>query len=200
MLKQRLSYLLFFVLLTAGFVSCSSVDKSNPKAVLQAFFDKIGQKDIDGAMKLATANSQSTLSMVKMAVEMAKDNKAAEKEDLTKDFKDIVLGEAKIEGDVATVPLTSKKEEKSVDFILKKEGGEWKVDFSFEALMKMGLNSRAKEEQRSGNDTLIEQFDEETIKKMSETADSIVKNMDPKKLEQLQKEGNELMKKYKEKN
>lgn len=200
MLKQYLSAFLFIICLSAGLASCSSVDKSNPKSVLQAFFDKLAEKDIDGAMALATQSSQTTLGLMKMAVNIAQDGKTSENKDFTKDFKDVTLSEPKIDGDKATVTLTSKKEQKTIDFILKKESGSWKVDFSLEALMKMGLNSRGTESRRNDSDTLIDQFDEETLKRANDVADSILKNMDPKKLEQYQKEGKALLEKYKENN
>ncbi len=200
MLKQCLSAFLFIICLSAGLASCSSVDKSDPKSVLKAFFDKLAKKDIDGAMELATQSSQTTLGLMKMAVNMAQDGKTDEKKDFTQDFKDVILSEPKIDGDKATVALTSKKEQKTIDFILKKESGSWKVDFSLEALMKMGLNSRGAESRRSDSDTLIDQFDEETLKRANDVADSILKNMDPKKLEEYQKEGKALLDKYKENN
>ncbi|MFD2921050.1 hypothetical protein ACFS6H_15095 [Terrimonas rubra] len=200
MLKQCLSAFLFILLLSVGVSSCSSVDKSDPKSVLQAFFDKLSKKDVDGAMALATESSQTTLGLMKMAINMAQDGKAAEKKDFADEFKDVSLGEPKIDGDKATVTLTPKKEQKTVDFILKKEGGSWKVDFSLEALMKMGLNGRGAEGRRSDADTLIDQFDEETLKRANDVADSILKNMDPKKLEEYQKEGKALLEKYKENN
>ncbi len=201
MLKTRLPYFLFFVLTIAGLFSCSSVDKSDPKSVLKAFFDKIGQKDIDGAMELATAGSQTTLSLVRMAMSAAQDGKANVKEDLTQDLKDVTLGEAKIDGDVATIPMTSTKTNKSVDFTLRKEGGAWKVDFSLESLMKIGLKHANLNNSLTEDDSLtIPQFDDETIKRAMDQADSITKNIDPKKMEELQKEMEKALEKYKENN
>lgn len=199
---QRFSYLLFILFASTLLCSCSSVDKSDPKSVLQAFFDKIGKKDIDGAMELATAGSQSTLSLIKMAVNMAQDGNTNAKEDFTQDFKDVILGEPQINGDVATVTLTSKKEQKNIDFTLKKESGGWKVDFSLEALMKMGMKQHGNLNNPAlTDDSLpIPQFDDETIKKAMEAADSITKNLDPKKLQELQKEMEKAMEKYKENN
>lgn len=201
MLKQYLSALLFMVCLSLGITSCSSVDKSDPKSVLQAFFDKLAKKDVDGAMELATQGSQTNLNLMKLAINMAQDGAPEEKKDFTQEFKEVSLGEPQIEGDKATVSLTLKNEQKSVDFILKKEAGSWKVDFSMDALMKMGLSSRNNNDPKHESDSLaIEQFDDETMKRAYDIADSIIQNMDPKKLEQYQKEGKEKWEKLKENN
>ena len=54
-------------------VSCKGKDVVNdPKAVLAAFFERMAKKDIDGATKLATKESESTMQMMKKGMEMAK--------------------------------------------------------------------------------------------------------------------------------
>ena len=51
--------------------------------------------------------------------------------DNAEDFKNMKIGEAKIDGDNATVSVTNPgKDNATFDFPLKKEGGDWKVDFS----------------------------------------------------------------------
>lgn len=190
MLKQYLSCLFFLVMLMVGVISCSSVDKSDPKSVLQAFFDKIAKKDMDGAMALATSESQVNLSLMKLAINMAQDGDTEKKKDFTQEFKDVALGDAKIENDKATVPVSTKKEQYSINIILKKQGGSWKVDFSREALMRIGLGSWSKSNKKIETDSLtIEQFDDETMQRANDLADSILENTDPKILEQYQKEG-----------
>ena len=139
--------LLTITLLAAGFavalVSCKGKDKvgSDPKAVVTAFFERMAKKDLDGAAKLATKDSKGTLDMMKKAIEAAEKMGAKDtKDDGTEDFKDMVVGDAKIDGDNATVSVTNKKKNETVDFPLKKEGGDWKVDFSMATLMKMGMD------------------------------------------------------------
>lgn len=201
MLKQCLSRLLVLVLLTVGVISCSSVDKSDPKSVLQDFFDKIAKKDIDGAMALATNESQVNLSLMKLAINMAQDGDTDKKKDFTQEFKDVTLGDAKIESDKAIVTVSTKKEQYSIDVILKKQDGSWKVDFSKEALMRIGLGSRSKSDRKMETDSLtIEQFDDETMQRANDLADSVLENIDPKKLEQYQKEGKERWEKLNDNN
>jgi hypothetical protein len=53
----------------------------------------------------------------------------------------MTFGDAKIDGDKATVSVTNPaKGKEPFEFPLVKEGGEWKVDFSMSTLMKMGMN------------------------------------------------------------
>jgi hypothetical protein len=65
--------------------------------------------------------------------------------DNAEDFKNMVVGDAKIDGSNATVSVTNKKKNETVEFPLKKEDGSWKVDFSMGTLMKMGMD-KAKED------------------------------------------------------
>ncbi len=117
---------------------------NDPKAVVVAFFERMAKKDIDGAAKLATKDSKSTMDMMKKGMEMAekmKDTmKDAKAKDDTEGFKDVEFGETKVDGDNATVSIKNKKKEETVDFPLKKEGGAWKVDFTMGTLMKMGMS------------------------------------------------------------
>ena len=130
---------IFAVAVTALIITgCKGKDgvADNPKAVLVAFFERMAKKDLEGAAKLATKDSKSTMDM-----------KGTEKteEDPAEDFKNMVVGDAKIDGSNATVSVTNKKKNETVDFPLKKEDGSWKVDFSMGTLMKMGMD-KAKED------------------------------------------------------
>lgn len=117
---------------------------NDPKAVVVAFFEKMAKKDIEGATKLATKDSKATMDMMKKAIEMGEKMGTKEK-DPTEDFKNMKFGEAKIDGDKATVSVTNpSKGETPFDFPLLKEGGDWKVDFSMATLMKMGMDQAGK--------------------------------------------------------
>lgn len=131
----------------------------NPKAVLIAFFERMSKKDLEGAAKLATKDSKGTMDMMKKAMDMAEKMKGTQKEDddPAEDFKNMEVGDAKIDGDNATVSVTNKKKNETVDFPLKKEGGSWKVDFSMGTLMKMGMD-KAKQDGK--------EIDQEDIDKM----------------------------------
>lgn len=146
-------------LLIAGCKGKDSVASDDPKAVITAFFDKMAKKDIDGAAKLCTKESQSTLDIIKKGMDAAESMKSDTAKKEEEDFKDMVVGDAKIDGDKATVAVSNKKDKKTVDFPLKKENGSWKVDFTMGTLMKMGMDEASKNgedlfKDDSGKDTL----------------------------------------------
>ena len=128
---------------TLFMVSCNSTGSGggDPKTVLSSFFDAmqegLAKKDFTAARKLATAESKSTFDMMEAAMKMAGDKMP----DMSKEQYDksrMEIGEAKIEGDKATVPVKELKSGESIDFTLKKESGNWKVDMG--ALIQTGLN------------------------------------------------------------
>lgn len=173
-------------------ISCGgSMKNADPKEVMTEFFKKLSQKDIEGAAKLATKDSKATLDMLKKGFDMAEKMKGSTEtqEDPTEEFKNVVIGEAKIDGDVATVPFKNTKKNAEFDFPLKKEDGAWKVDFSMATLMKMGMEQAGKEGDMSGDDSDTlqkKEYNPEEVQKGLEMADSILKQMDPEKIKELQ--------------
>ncbi len=192
---------IFAVAVTALIITgCKGKDgvADNPKAVLVAFFERMAKKDLEGAAKLATKDSKSTMDMMKKAMDMAEKMKGTEKteEDPAEDFKNMVVGDAKIDGSNATVSVTNKKKNETVDFPLKKEDGSWKVDFSMGTLMKMGMD-KAKEDGTEINPEDIDKmkdFNMDSLKKGFETIDSALKSMDPKQMDQMKDAMKELEK------
>ena len=192
------NYLVIAGAITLLLVGCKSKDSQvadDPKAVVMAFFERMSKKDIDGAAKLATKDSKATLDMMKKAIEAAekmgmdKDKKA--EDDPSKDFKNLVVGEAKIDGDKATVSITNKaKNDGMKDFPLKKEGGSWKVDFSMATLMQMGMDKAGKNDWDSNSDTtgLKDILNMDTLKKGLEAMDTLLKSVDPEKMKEMMKE------------
>ncbi|HUR64804.1 MAG TPA: hypothetical protein VMZ03_00515 [Chitinophagaceae bacterium] len=146
MRKNQITFLIasFCALLITSCKGKDSVAGNDPKAVITAFFEKMSKKDIDGAAKLCTKESKSTLDIIKKGMDASKtmESDSAKKDE--EDFKDMVIGEAKIDGDKATVSVSNKKDNKAVAFPLKKEGGSWKVDFTMATLMKMGMDEAGK--------------------------------------------------------
>lgn len=140
-----------FALLLTG---CKGKDKAvaaDPKSVITAFFEKMSKKDIDGATKLCTKESKTTMDLMKKGIEAAEKMKdAGAKTEEEDEFKNMQIGEAKIDGDNATVSVTNTKKKETVDFPLKKEDGEWKVDFTMSTLMKMGMDAK-----KDGGDDLF---------------------------------------------
>ena len=186
---------IFAVAVTALIITgCKGKDgvADNPKAVLVAFFERMAKKDLEGAAKLATKDSKSTMDMMKKAMDMAEKTE----EDPAEDFKNMVVGDAKIDGSNATVSVTNKKKNETVDFPLKKEDGSWKVDFSMGTLMKMGMD-KAKEDGTEINPEDIDKmkdFNMDSLKKGFETIDSALKSMDPKQMDQMKDAMKELEK------
>ena len=126
------------VFCTAAFLTgCNSTDSSNPKSVLISFFDALQKKDISAARKLATAESKSMLDMMEMGMKMGGDKK---EDDGKYDKSKMEFGDAKIEGDKATVAVKEKTSGESTNFTLKKEGGGWKVAFDKSSMMNMGMD------------------------------------------------------------
>ncbi|HCF63805.1 MAG TPA: DUF4878 domain-containing protein [Ferruginibacter sp.] len=121
------------LLSTVTLFSCKSGD-ADPKAVLGDFFDALSKKDMAKARTLATADSKSMLDMMEMGMNMAKDEPADPKFDKA----NLEMGEPKIEGDKATVAVKEKQSGESVNYILKKEDGKWKVAFDKASMMSMG--------------------------------------------------------------
>lgn len=161
---------------------------SDPKATLINFITALSKKDMAGARKLATKESEGMFSMMEMGLKMAENMKKDDTDDEFKKFNpaNMEFGEAKIDGDKATVPVTNKEEKETVNFILKKQDGAWKVAFDKASMAEMGGEKmREKGMEDGGPDSL--NFNTDEMKKGLEMADSMLKNMDPKKLEELKK-------------
>ncbi len=123
------------LLVIAAFVVILSGCKSgggDPKAVLNHFFDAMAKKNIEEAKKYVTKDSEGMLGMMQMGMNNIPDsaNDMMKKENME-------IGDAVITGDKATVPVKDKKSGEATDFVLKKEGGDWKVAFDKSTLMEM---------------------------------------------------------------
>lgn len=160
------------------------MNSAGPKEVLVSFFERLSKKDLTGAGELATKESQTTISMMKTAFEMAEKYKdladKKETDDMAEDFKHVEFGDAVITGDAAVVPVKDTKNNKSFDVPLKKEEGGWKVDFSPATVQKI-----ARDNAEPGDDSM-ENMDPEAMKRSMEMADSLMKNMDPEKMKEMQ--------------
>ena len=126
--------LLAIVLLsTVSFFGCKS-GGGDPKAVLGQFFTALSKDDMEGARKLATKDSKQMIDFMEMGMKMGKDKKESDK------FKpdNMEIGEAKIDGDKAVVPVKEKTTGETLNYNLKKEDGGWKVAFDKASVMSMG--------------------------------------------------------------
>jgi hypothetical protein len=171
----------------------------DPKAVLISFMDAMGKKDIAAAKKLATKDSEQMFGLMEMGMKMAKDSKEMDQFDKTK----MEFGEAKIEGDKATIPVKDKSSGESTNFILKKESGSWKVAFDKSSLMQMGTD-KMKEKGVDMNDVIDKGADamkninvDSLSDKMKEGLEKLNENKD--KLEEAAKKIEEAAKKLEQK-
>jgi hypothetical protein len=167
--------------------ACSNVTGNDPNVVLQEFFEHLAKKDIDGASKYVTSDSKPTMQMMKKGLDMAEKTKdSALQNDPMKEFEDVVIEPARVMGDSALITVRSKTNKRpNAEFKLIKQSNGWKVDFTMGTLMRMG--AKAAGETSSPDLTDIGSIDSSDMKKGMEMADSILKNMDPQMLEDIQK-------------
>ncbi|MBI3138936.1 MAG: DUF4878 domain-containing protein [Sphingobacteriales bacterium] len=197
-MKKLNILLLAAAVLTVSITGCKGKD-GDPKAVLMAFFERMSKKDIEGATKLATKDSKSTLDLMKKGMDMADKFKDAQKkeEDPAEEFNNMVIGDAKINGENATVSVTNKKKNETFDFPLKKEDGGWKVDFSMATLAKMGMDKAQKEgntDMGEGTTDGATDFNMDSLQKGLKTIDSAIKSIKPEDMEKMKKAMEELKK------
>lgn len=174
-------------------VACGgSMSSAGPKEVLNAFFERLAKKDIEGAAKLATKDSKAALDIMKKGIEMDDKKDAKDDKDAEEEMKNMELGEPKIEGDIASVPVKDKKKGTQFNFPMKKEDGAWKVNFTIAALKGMS----GENDSETGMDGEHHNMDAADMQKGLEMADSMMKNMTPEQMEQM-KDAMEKMNKVK---
>jgi hypothetical protein len=159
---------------SALYISSCKSGGGDPKTVLTSFFDAMGKKDIAAARKLATADSKAMFDLMEMGMKM-KDNTMEDKTDEQFDKTKMEIGEAKIDGDRATVNVKEKKSGESINFVLKKEGGGWKVAMDMATMMSMGAE---KMKEKGMNDEQMGDMKEEMEKFKNMSADSLKMMMD----------------------
>lgn len=178
-------FLLAMVVLSAvSFTGCKS-GGGDPKVVLEQFFDALSKNNMEAARKLATKDSKTMIDMMEMGMKMGKDKKESEK--FSKENMEI--GEAKIDGDKAVVPVKDKTTG-IMNYTLKKEDGSWKVAFDKSSLMSMGME-KMNEKGINPSDSIGKAMDQlkninmdslkEGMKKGMEVLDSVNKAMKEKK-------------------
>lgn len=181
--KMIMKKMLFAVLLLSPifFTSCNS-GAGDPKAVLSQFFEALHKKDIAAARKVCTAESSSMLDLMDMG--MKKANDAKDNDEFNP--KSMEIGEPKIDGDKATIPVKNTDKGETLNFILKKENGNWKVAFDKASMMTMGME-KATEKGINPADSINKAMEElknvnmdslkEKMNKGLETLDSVNKEL-----------------------
>ncbi len=183
------------VIATVLFTGCKT-GGGDPKTVLLAFFEAMSKKDIAAAKKLATKDSEQMFSLMEMGMNMAKGTKDAEMDKFDKTKME--FGEAKIDGDKATVEVKDKEKGEAVNFILKKEGGDWKVAFDKASMMQMGAE-KMKEKGMDGEaamDSINSGLDKLKNMNTDSLADKMKEGLD--KIKEMQEKNPEAMKKLEE--
>lgn len=165
----------------------SSGTTGNPKEVLTSFFKALSKKDIATAKKYVTTDSEGMLSMMEMGMNSAE--AAGNTDKFNPDM--ITIGDATIEGEEAHVPVTEKASNETVNFILKKEKGDWKVAFDFNTLGRMA-SEKLKEKGMDGVniDSVMNSIPKDQLEKGKQMLDSMSKsmqNLSPEQLEQAKK-------------
>ena len=136
--------LLFSLLLTYGCNSNSRTPGStevtivvagkDPKKILSAFFDAIVKKDVPALRALSTKASKETIDIMAEGFSLKdKDNKI-----LKFDAIKMEVAEPVITGDRAVVPVKEIITGQTLNYILLKENGSWKVALDENSLMNMG--------------------------------------------------------------
>ena len=138
---------------SAIYISGCNSGGGDPKTVLTSFFDAMAKKDIAAARKLATADSKSMFDMMEAGMKMA-GNVAEDKTHEQFDKSKMEMGEAKIDGDKATVNVKELKSGESVDFVLKKESGSWKVAMDMGTMMNIGMQKMKEKGMEGAMDSL----------------------------------------------
>lgn len=190
-MKKMIS-MLFLGVLVIG-TSCNSglgIAGNDPNSVLEKFLNALGKKDMEEAKKYVTKESESFVNMMKMGISMAgeNDNQIYKEEN-------VVISDAVIDGDRATINVKDKNSGEGSNFILKKEDGAWKVAFDKASFMEMsgqkmeegdlqkmqdGFSGKTLEEATDA----IQNMNKEDIKKAGEAMDSL-----KKRYEELNKDG-----------
>lgn len=176
-MKKILITLFAFSALTIS--SCNNGGNTEPKAVLISFFEAISKKDIAAARKLATADSKQMLDLIEMGMKMNLDSGENKFDDHFSNEK-VEYGETIIEGDKATVAVKEKTNDEIVNFVLKKENGQWKVAFDMNTMANIGMEKMKGKDLNGSQANLQLELDK-------------LKDMDPDSLKAMMSKGMHMM-------
>ncbi|CAN5896574.1 hypothetical protein BH11BAC4_BH11BAC4_09100 [soil metagenome] len=126
-------FLLVIILLPVLFSSCKS-EEAKTKTVMIAFFKALSNKNIEAARKLTTTDSKQMMDFLENII-----TKSATEADKF-DKANLDIDEPRITGNKASIAVTEKTTGETLNYILKKENGSWKMSFDEESLMNMGVD------------------------------------------------------------
>ena len=115
---------------------CQPEVSSDPETVLHTFFDAMAKGNITEARKYATSDSKSVLDMMET---ISKFDSTSSIETSRYLNENVEFGSAKIVGNEATIAIKHKKDEEKIEFILRKEKGNWKVAFDINTILTIGM-------------------------------------------------------------
>ncbi len=138
--------LFFIAAISIFFAYCSSSSSTNtPAGVVNAFMEASKKGDIDALKKYITSQDAALFTLGENFMKNLDSSQTnGMKEKMAEDFKKktegvkIDIGNEKINGDEATVDVTTTKEgeTETLPFALKKEDGQWKI-----SLMSTGMRA-----------------------------------------------------------
>lgn len=124
-MKNRSVWMLLLGIAATFFASCSG--GNSPEKVVEGFVNAINDRDWETAKTLSTPDSESMIDMIKGFADMMPDTTSA--------FNfEIVSDKTVQEGESASVTIRDENGNEMA-YKLKKLEGDWKVDFTMEALM-----------------------------------------------------------------
>ena len=126
----------------------SGGEDKDPKNVVSAFFNALATKNFYTAKSYTTGDSEGMMNMAQLVMQKIPDSS----QQLFFGTNDLVLGNAVINGDYATVPVKNKNSDKTVDFSLHKENGQWKVSMNISTVLQM---TRQQPKYSGMNDSLL---------------------------------------------
>jgi hypothetical protein len=180
---QKMMRLVAIIITSVIMSSCGS-DGGDPKEVVKAFGEKMAVGDFDGASQYVTAAGQMPLNFIKNMTKrldsMGKIDMKKMVSQMTDKFKNVEIGEAKINGDEAIVPVKSKEDGREAAISLKKEMGAWKVEFTPDKFM-----DNRKDDKKL--DVPDKRMSKEEALKLLQKGDSILKTMSPEEREEFEK-------------
>jgi hypothetical protein len=178
-----LLYLLAFSVFTI--YSCGGGAGSDPKAVVIEFGKRMAKKDFEGAAKLTSEESQPMMKLMIEGMKMA-EQYDKEKKNPMEEFDKAEFGDAKIDGDKATVSVKMKDEKNAVDIPLIKEKGAWKIHFTKETMVSMAKQQGEDIDPADMEKGLeaLKNIDPEQMKKAMEMTQEYMK--DPEKMKMIQ--------------
>lgn len=196
--------LLLIVTIASLLFSCSgtNTNSDSPKGIVNAFIEASKQGDIDGIKKYITAQDVKLLEIGQQFIgilDSTQKNKIQEEmaEEFKKGTKDVAIniGSEKIDGDNATVDVSTTKDGKTEThaFALKKENGQWKISLVSTGMRSSGMTQEEMDTKMKNLDDGMKGMNDSIAKAMEQ-----LKKISPDSLKKLMNQSVEQLKKLKE--